>query len=215
MKLTYPFDGSYPITQRFGERITDPKGHTGVDFALPKGTPLLAAADGVIQSTDWKEGGYGIYVTILHPDQSLTLYAHLLTAALPPGTPVARGQVFGLSGSSGFSTGPHLHFELRIKGKAVDPLPFLEADAPKESAKRKWAVSCDALNVRSGPSLAYAVVGQLRQGAVIGELERRESVWVRIGDRQWAAVKYMNEANARETDGAKPPAIRRGTFRTN
>ena len=75
MKLTYPFDGSYPITQRFGERITDPKGHTGVDFALPKGTPLLAAADGVIQSTDWKEGGYGIYVTILHPDQSLTLYA--------------------------------------------------------------------------------------------------------------------------------------------
>ena len=44
MKLTYPFDGSYPITQRFGERITDPKGHTGVDFALPKGTPLLAAS---------------------------------------------------------------------------------------------------------------------------------------------------------------------------
>lgn len=216
IKFTLPFiNNVYPITQRFGEKYTDPNGHSGVDFALPKGTPVCAAADGVVKAVHWHQSGYGIHMILDHGGGIETIYAHLLTTSFPVGTKLERGKMIALSGSSGNSTGSHLHFEVRVDGKAVDPIPFIEgaANDAADGARRKWVVSVDRLNVRSGPSLAYAVVRGLDRGEVVGELARRESTWIRIGVNEWVAATYMNETNAKILPDGAPPPIRKGSFR--
>lgn len=216
IELVYPFQGTYPITQRFGETLTDPQGHTGVDFALPKGTVVRAAADGVVTGAHWDAKGYGIHLILRHAGGVETIYAHLLTTSLTPGTKVIQGQVLAMSGSTGFSTGPHLHFEVRHRGKAIDPLPLIAAErekAARDTVKQEWYVSCDALNVRSGPGLAYAVVRSMNRGTTFGERERRESTWVRIGENEWVAIRYMSEDLAREYHGQS--VIRRGSLRAD
>ena len=125
MNLRLPFNGNYPITQLFGERITDPKGHTGIDYALPLGTPVLAAADGRVTTVGYDAKGYGNYVLITHGDGSQTLYGHLQTTTVKVDDYIYAGICVGQSGSTGYSTGPHLHFEYRINGKPVNPDPFL------------------------------------------------------------------------------------------
>lgn len=215
IQFTFPFHNSYPITQRFGERITDPNGHSGVDFALPKGTNVRAAAAGIIKAVHWSQRGYGIHILIDHGGGIESLYAHLLTTSFPVGTAVEPGQIIAMSGSSGNSTGPHLHFEIRRDGKAVDPLPLIQGAEEKvdPGAARKWVVSVDQLNVRSGPSLAYAVVRRLNRGEMFGEFTRRESTWIRIGINEWVAAQYMNEQNAKILADGAAPAIRKGSFR--
>ena len=128
--ITYrqPFSGDYPITQRYGEKITDPKGHTGIDYACPTGTPVLASSAGSVFYTGWRNGGYGYCVFLKHPDGMVTIYEHMLQdIPVQVGQQVQQSQVIGWSGSTGNSTGPHLHFELRdAEGKAVDPMPYLQ-----------------------------------------------------------------------------------------
>ncbi len=134
MNYRQPFDGSYPITQGFGERITDPKGHTGIDFALPLGTPVLASANGVVYHVGFAENGYGNYIVLNHEDGRKTLYAHLQHTMVVKTMHVRQGQQIGMSGSTGNSTGPHLHFEIQQNGVAVDPMPFLKSFVPQYGA---------------------------------------------------------------------------------
>lgn len=113
--MTYrqPFKGEYPITQRYGEKDTADF-HTGIDYACPVTTPILASADGKVMHAGWLNGGWGYCVIIRHDASHSTLYAHLLTPLqVTAGQMVEQGQVIGLSGSTGNSTGPHLHFEAR------------------------------------------------------------------------------------------------------
>ena len=100
--------------------------HKGIDIAAPTGTPINAAADGVVVSAGWNRGGYGKLVDIRHPDGTLTRYAHNSKILVRKGQQVQQGQRISLMGSTGFSTGPHLHFEIRKGGtKAVNPVAFL------------------------------------------------------------------------------------------
>ncbi len=100
--------------------------HKGIDIAAPTGTPIHAAADGVVVSAGWNRGGYGKLVDIRHPDGTLTRYAHNSKIVVRKGQQVQQGQRISLMGSTGFSTGPHLHFEIRKGGKkAVNPIAFL------------------------------------------------------------------------------------------
>jgi murein DD-endopeptidase MepM/ murein hydrolase activator NlpD len=121
--LRWPADG--PITSPFGIRrhpifrITHL--HTGVDIGALWGSPVLAAADGQVIHAGWF-GGYGKLVVVDHGAGVSTLYAHLYEILVSPGASVRRGQVVGRVGSTGFSTGPHLHFEIRIDGQPIDPL---------------------------------------------------------------------------------------------
>jgi murein DD-endopeptidase MepM/ murein hydrolase activator NlpD len=95
--------------------------HSGVDLAVARGAPVLAALGGVAR-VQWAASGYGLHVLIDHGGGLLTLYAHLEFASVASGSMVAAGDVVGAVGSSGNSTGPHLHFEVRRDGVAEDPL---------------------------------------------------------------------------------------------
>lgn len=100
--------------------------HKGIDIAAPIGTPIVAAAPGVVVTAGWNSGGYGKLVEIKHPDGSLTLYAHNHRILVRRGQEVDQGQQISEMGSTGYSTGPHLHFEVHPGGRgAVNPMAFL------------------------------------------------------------------------------------------
>ncbi|MFC3174029.1 M23 family metallopeptidase [Novosphingobium bradum] len=96
--------------------------HRGIDLAGPYGAPIHCASEGVVVGTGW-HGGYGLLVTLAHPSGLQTRYAHLGGIAVGLGQRVRRGDVIGYVGTTGLSTGPHLHYEVRINGMAIDPLP--------------------------------------------------------------------------------------------
>ncbi len=101
--------------------------HSGLDFKGPHGTNILAAADGVVSSAGW-QGGYGKCIEITHANGLVTRYAHLSELEVTLGQSVKRGVQIGRMGSTGRSTGPHLHFEVRMNGQAINPMKFLEAN---------------------------------------------------------------------------------------
>ncbi len=126
-RFTFAWPARGAFTSGFGYRRHPLFGirhlHTGVDIAAVWGTPVLAAADGRTIYAGWF-GGYGKIVVIDHGDGTSTLYGHLSRILVTAGDTVRRGQPVGRVGSTGYSTGPHLHFEIRLNGRPVDPLTF-------------------------------------------------------------------------------------------
>lgn len=119
----WPAKGEF--TSGFGPRWGRP--HKGIDVAAPTGTPVVAAAPGVVSTAGWNSGGYGYLVEIDHPDGSSTLYGHNDSIIVREGEQVAQGQQIARMGSTGHSTGPHTHFEIHLPGQgAVNPMAFLE-----------------------------------------------------------------------------------------
>src|ERR1700728_3155826 len=125
-----PVVGEVEFTSGFGIRIDPflgrPAMHTGLDFRAATGDPVRATANGKVASAGWA-GGYGRMVEIDHGNGLSTRYGHLLEIGVKVGDPIKIGQVIGAVGSTGRSTGPHLHYETRIDGEAVDPQKFLRA----------------------------------------------------------------------------------------
>lgn len=120
---------SYTISSPFGYRNHPITGlwslHTGVDWYAPTGTPIKASSSGVVERASWY-AAYGYCVDIRHADGSLTRYAHMSAFAVAYGQTVSQGQVIGYVGSTGNSTGPHLHFEIRLRGDVlVDPVSYV------------------------------------------------------------------------------------------
>jgi murein DD-endopeptidase MepM/ murein hydrolase activator NlpD len=124
--FSWPVTGT--ITSPFGWRSNPfggaPEFHQGLDIAAPTGTTVTAAAGGTVIMAQWY-GGYGNYILIDHGGGYSTGYGHLSAIYVSNGQAIARGQAIGAVGSTGESTGPHLHFEVRINGKPVDPAPRL------------------------------------------------------------------------------------------
>jgi len=119
--FSWPIMGT--ITSYFGWRSLGY--HYGVDIAAALGDPVKATADGVVSFTGWK-GNYGKVIFIDHPDRRQTVYGHLSKILVRNGQEVRRGQVVGKIGVTGRTTGPHLHFEIREKGRCVNPLKYLK-----------------------------------------------------------------------------------------
>lgn len=122
-----PLDGA-SLTSSYGMR-THPvlggrRSHKGVDLAAPTGTPVYASADGVISRADWFSS-YGLYISIEHGGNIQTRYGHLSRLNVAAGQPIKKGDLIGYVGSTGRSTGPHLHYEVRIAGAAVNPVPYM------------------------------------------------------------------------------------------
>ena len=117
------------VTSEFGNRI-DPitgerRGHTGMDLAVPTGTPIRAALPGTVTVSTYNQGGYGYYIMIDHGNGLSTLYGHCSQLLASVGRTVEAGDVIALSGSTGRSTGPHLHFEVRVNGQRTNPRSYL------------------------------------------------------------------------------------------
>jgi murein DD-endopeptidase MepM/ murein hydrolase activator NlpD len=124
--LAWPLQG--PITTYYGESgpLWRLGYHSGLDIGMPTGAPIDAAADGTVLEAGW-DNGYGNYVKIDHGDGLVTIYGHMSQILAAAGEPIAAGELIGLVGSTGVSTGPHLHFEVRRDGRAQDPLTYLPA----------------------------------------------------------------------------------------
>ena len=126
-----PVKSGAAFTSAFGVRSDPFRGgaamHPGIDLAGPHGTPIYATADGVVLRSGWNGGGYGNLVEIDHGRGITTRYGHLSAMLVATGGKVTRGQLLGRMGSTGRSTGNHLHYEVRIDGRAVNPIPFMKS----------------------------------------------------------------------------------------
>ncbi len=141
---------SVQVSSSFGIR-SDPftgraRRHTGIDIPGPLGTPIYATADGVADHAGWMNG-YGNLVELNHGRGLETRYGHMSRIAINPGDHVTKGQLIGYMGSTGRSTGSHLHYEVRIDGTPVNPLPFLASSDYMVALK-------DAHDAPRGPQLA-------------------------------------------------------------
>jgi murein DD-endopeptidase MepM/ murein hydrolase activator NlpD len=116
------------MTSGFGYRVQPTAGastnHRGVDWATPTGTAVVASSGGVVTRAGWS-GGYGYVVFIDHPDGRQTRYGHLSRVLVRVGQVVSQREKIALSGNTGVSTGPHIHFEILINGQPVNPLRYL------------------------------------------------------------------------------------------
>jgi murein DD-endopeptidase MepM/ murein hydrolase activator NlpD len=131
------------ITSHFANRRFHPvlkrwKAHHGTDFGAKRGTPILAAADGKVIFSGWK-GGYGKVIKLQHKDGYITLYAHQSRLRVKKGTSVKSGQIIGYVGSTGRSTGPHLHFGLYKNGRAINPMRMVKFSKEGLTGKGKRA----------------------------------------------------------------------------
>ncbi len=126
--LTWPTPGYSTITSPYGMRfhpiLKERRMHTGVDIGAPNSAKIVAADDGVVISSGWM-GGYGQTIIIDHGKGISTLYAHQSVLIAKEGESVTKGEMIGKVGSTGWSTGPHLHFEVRINGNPTDPMAYL------------------------------------------------------------------------------------------
>jgi murein DD-endopeptidase MepM/ murein hydrolase activator NlpD len=158
---------SYRLHPLFG----DPRAHQGVDYAAPVGTPVRAVADGDIVSVGFN-GGYGNAVGIQHNQRYSTYYAHLSRFApgIKNGRSVRMGEVIGYVGTTGWATGPHLHYEFRVHGRSIDPTKIAKENPQVPSLSgpeltqfsfvaadlRKRLSLLDSVNTAAGPSLPTA-----------------------------------------------------------
>ena len=223
IKLALPVNG--PITQLFGENPDVYKkwgfpGHNGIDYGIPNGTPIMAAAAGSVNLVGFENGGYGNYIKLSHVDGSktyYTYYAHLASSAVTAGQKVKTGTLIGYSNNTGASTGPHLHFGLKIDGENppykgyVDPMLYITADtsesgdsavttdfpdAARIPSSLSFEVLPDVLNVRNGPGVEYSIVGQLQKGKVVtGKRLHSKSVWVEYEKGKWIALAFNGIVN--------------------
>ena len=224
IKLSVPVNG--PITQLFGENPDFYKkfgfpGHNGIDYGIPNGTPVNAAVAGTVALVGFENGGYGNYVKLSHVDGSktyYTYYAHLANATVAAGQKVKAGTMIGHSNNTGASTGPHLHFGLKIDGENppykgyVDPMPYFSTgdsgsteeeavstdvpDAVKIPSSLTFEVTSEILNIRNGPGVEHAIVGQLQKGKTFsGRRLQSTSVWVEVEKGKWVALAFSGIIN--------------------
>ena len=119
------------LTSGFGMRehpvLGGRRNHKGIDLAAPTGTPVYATADGIVGMAQ-RNGSYGNYVQIEHGGEMQTRFAHLSAYTVSAGDRVHKGDLIGYVGTTGRSTGPHLHYEVRVAGEAVDPTPYMTGE---------------------------------------------------------------------------------------
>ncbi len=151
-----PIQQSVNFTSGYGVRSDPFRGraamHAGIDLAGPYGTPIYATADGIVGRAEWNSGGYGNLVEINHGEGIQTRYGHMSRIIARPGQRVRRGDLLGLMGSTGRSTGSHLHYEVRIDGRAVNPVPFMRSSEIVLALQRRTGPDAIPAVAIGGPS---------------------------------------------------------------
>jgi hypothetical protein len=191
----------------------------GIDWAVGTGSSIKAAQAGTVTVIRNDATGYGMHIRIKHADGFLTIYGHLLSTSVAVGDEVTAGQVIGKSDNTGSSTGPHLHFELRLNNVAIDPMPMMvttvaglsgEEEIPEIPnnvgnepaafpALPKIRVVTAALRVRSKPGTDGLHLTNLPAGLeveVIRKIVKGNDIWLQIGHDQYVAMKFMGDIYA-------------------
>lgn len=201
MKLRKPFDGSYPVTQTYNEHVAIARArgwcaqpgfcpggvyyYGGTDYGMPVGTPALAAAEGQVTRATWDISGYGNHVRIQHGDGYMTVYGHLSEINVKAGDRVVAGSIIGLSGNTGNSSGPHLHFEVRKNGSPVDPEPLLAEQSPIPAPQPGGSVVIKpGWYLRAGPSSRTIDLGTT-DAEVAAILLETQDEWLKIQLAVW------------------------------
>lgn len=130
-KFTMPIDGDYIITSNYGYRSQFGRMHYGIDFGLKIGDTIRTSFDGIVRIVNCDDNGYGKYVIIRHKNGVETVYAHLSKYLVNRDQKVSSGQIIGLGGNTGRSTNPHLHFEIRYLGIALNPSEIIDFNVGK------------------------------------------------------------------------------------
>jgi murein DD-endopeptidase MepM/ murein hydrolase activator NlpD len=162
-EIASPVNGT--VTSEFGPR--GGRNHDGIDIAAPTGTPVRAAECGVVSAAG-VQGGYGNMVCVRHSSQFETCYAHLSRYATQEGAEVQKGQVIGYVGCTGSCTGPHLHFETRVNGRAQNPRPFLDGAAVPGSPTVKAASTGTTASTASTAAAGSTAIGPVPAEATGG-----------------------------------------------
>ena len=177
-----PFVGEYPISQKYGEIVPgvtkNNKPHTGIDYACPEGTRILASADGEVMFAGWEPTGYGYCVILQHAPNRATLYAHLQGPCVRVAQKVKQGDVIGVSGWTGNvhpegPAGAHLHFEARTKWNSYlsdfDPmlLPLMSIDDSVAVAKNETTTQQDLHKLKEAADLGELVEVVCPDGAKV------------------------------------------------
>ncbi len=229
MKFLYPVPPKSTVTQTFKEheerraRYNLTLYNGGIDWGINNGTSVRAAQNGTVTVARSDSDGYGTHVRIEHIEGAtkyLTIYGHLQSFSVSIGEQVVAGREIGLSDNTGNSTGPHLHFELRQNGTAIDPMPLLVKTVPeltggapvidttspvvvntvgKEPAQfpvlPKAVVVSASLRVRDAPNTTSSTqVGSLTantQVEVIRKIVQGNDIWLQIGNQQYIAMYYQ------------------------
>lgn len=206
MKFYYPVDPDTRVSQDYTPN------HRAIDFAVMTGTRVMCAQVGRVISVRDSEHGYGVHVRVEHSidgEDRTTIYAHLSKYNVKPGDILQIGAVIGLSGNTGNSSGPHLHFEVRnghgVYTSPIDPRPLLEWDdgegEPPDpddwpefpELPQAHVISTAGLYVRTGAGTGFPVAGLLKYGDVvdaIGTVKNGDDIWLRLGWRQFSAYRY-------------------------
>lgn len=140
-----------PITSDFGPRRGFARTHSGIDIGVAPATPCRIAAAGTIVFAGW-QNGYGKTIIVDHGDRIHTLYGHLSSIGVSRGQRVEQGAVLGLTGTTGHTSGPHLHYEILVNGRPVDPGPYLASAPGVHRASARSAMATVARAGRAGSS---------------------------------------------------------------
>ncbi len=133
-EITPSYEGTGVFMMPTEGRFSSPYGrrwgrfHHGIDLSASVGTPVYAADNGIVTVSNYNKNGYGNLIEIDHQNGMVTRYAHLNSRAVSEGDGVLKGDLLGTVGNTGRSTGPHLHFEVRIEGKSKDPMAYLKSE---------------------------------------------------------------------------------------
>ncbi len=168
----HPCDG--PITSNFGWRRY--RMHKGIDIDLNTGDPVYAAFDGVVRIAKYNYGGFGNYVVIRHYNGLETLYGHLSARKVVPNQTVTAGQVIGLGGNTGRSTGSHLHFEVLYRGTQLDPntvISFKENELKSDSLHLTLKDFKNTAKTKSGYTPSSRLHHRIRSGDSLWRISRR------------------------------------------
>jgi murein DD-endopeptidase MepM/ murein hydrolase activator NlpD len=176
----HPFRGR--VTSKYGWRRS--RWHKGIDIKLDIGDPVYAAFDGVVRMQRYNPGGYGNYVLIRHYNGLETIYGHLSEAIVVRNQTVRAGQIIGFGGSTGRSTGPHLHFETRLMGQAFDPARIIDFETyalkgPQAFVNHTWFPYIKKGNTKANATPANAKkYYKVRKGDTLSGIARRHGTSV-------------------------------------
>jgi murein DD-endopeptidase MepM/ murein hydrolase activator NlpD len=138
LRFRWPVRG--PITSEFGPRRAFARFHSGIDIGVDPATPCRTPAAGTVILAGWRNG-YGKTVVVDHGDEIHTLYGHLSSIAVRRGQRVEQGAVLGLTGTTGHASGPHLHYEILVNGRPIDPGPYLDGQVNAPHRIPRWSAS--------------------------------------------------------------------------